>query len=202
MPGFTNNLVSVCKLCDADCSAYFNKTTLTIYNKAGTPGARLWRINLTVPTKALSATAATLHGQPSTTEAAKRAYDLPSTPALIEFLHATAGYPVKSTWLAAIKAGNYATWPGLTYELAARYCPDPDCVYKGHMTQTRQHIRSTKPKSPPTPTPLDSPPQPHRHHQLLPPTKYTSPKLPPVPSSPTTRADSQCARAVATSTSW
>ena len=167
MPGFTNNLVSIGKLCDADCSAYFNKTTVTIYNAEHTPiltgyrettGARLWRFNLTPTTPpALAATAH--HARQPTTESVKRAYNLPSTPALIEFLHAAAGYPVKSTWLAAIKNGNYASWPGLTYELASRYCPDPDCIYKGHMAQTRQHVRSTKPQPLPQ-APTTTPPPP------------------------------------------
>jgi hypothetical protein len=35
---------------------------------------------------------------------------------LCEYLHQAAGHPVKKTWLAAIKADEYATWPGLTYE--------------------------------------------------------------------------------------
>jgi hypothetical protein len=35
---------------------------------------------------------------------------------LCDYLHQAAGHPVKKTWLAAIKAGEYATWPGLTYE--------------------------------------------------------------------------------------
>jgi hypothetical protein len=35
---------------------------------------------------------------------------------LCDYLHRAAGHPVKKTWLAAIKAGEYATWPGLTYE--------------------------------------------------------------------------------------
>ena len=164
MPGFTNNLVSIGRLCDADCSAYVNKTSVTIYDKANTPilhgyrettGAKLWRFNLATPPPQ-EAFAAGIH-QPATPETAKRAYDLPSIPALIAFLHAAAGYPVKSTWLLAIKAGNYATWPGLTYDLAAKYCPDTDCTHKGHMTQTRQHIRSTKPPPPPT---LPPPPPP------------------------------------------
>eukprot|EP00957_Ditylum_brightwellii_P096120 7323066-Ditylum_brightwellii.AAC.1 len=30
----------------------------------------------------------------------------------MEFLHAAAGYPVLSTWIAAIKKGFFATWPG------------------------------------------------------------------------------------------
>jgi hypothetical protein len=72
-----------------------------------------------------------------------RAYDLPSIPALIAYLHGTAGFPVKSTWLAAIKRGAYTSWPGLTHTLAARYCPDADETVRGHMAQPRQHIRST-----------------------------------------------------------
>ena len=43
-----------------------------------------------------------------------RAYDLPSVAALIRYLDAAAGYPVRSTWLKAIGSGNYSTWMGLT----------------------------------------------------------------------------------------
>ena len=80
---------------------------------------------------------------PSSTHTHKRAYDLPSTRALIEYLHATAGYPVKSSWLNAIKRGYYHSWPGLTYATAARYCPTPDETIKGHLAQSRKHVRST-----------------------------------------------------------
>ena len=69
-----------------------------------------------------------------------RYLDLPNTPALVAYLHAVAGYPVKTMWLAAIKRGAYATWLGLTYELAAKYCPDLDEMLLGHMAQPRQHI--------------------------------------------------------------
>ena len=74
------------------------------------------------------------------------AYDLPSVEALVRFFHAAAGYPVKATWLKAIKAGFYDTWPGLTYSNASKYCPAAVPTTKGHMTQVRQGVRSTKPK--------------------------------------------------------
>jgi hypothetical protein len=77
--------------------------------------------------------------------------DLSSVGALIHYLHAAAGFPVKSTWLAAIKVGNYSSWPGLTYANASKYCPDSDETIKGHLTQVRQGLRSTKPKAPPQP---------------------------------------------------
>ena len=50
-------------------------------------------------------------------------------------------------WLAAIKAGNYATCPGLTYENAKTYHPTTEETLKGHMTQTRQGVRSNKQNS-------------------------------------------------------
>ena len=84
-----------------------------------------------------------------------RSLDLPSIPALVGFYHACLGFPVKQTWLEAIKAGNCDTFDGLTYSNAARYCPDSDETILGHLAQQRQNIRSTKPK-----TPIASPPPP------------------------------------------
>ena len=77
-----------------------------------------------------------------------RSLDLPSIPALVGFYHACLGFPVKQTWLDAIKAGNCETFEGLTYSNAAPYCPDSDETIMGHLAQQRQNIRSTKPKSP------------------------------------------------------
>ncbi len=73
-------------------------------------------------------------------------YDLPSVEALVKYFHASAGFPVKDTWLRAIKNNNYVAWPGLTYENARKYCPSADETLKGHLVQTRQGVRSTKPK--------------------------------------------------------
>ena len=41
------------------------------------------------------------------TSKANSVYDLPSTKQAIKWMHAVCGYPVKATWLKAIKAGNY-----------------------------------------------------------------------------------------------
>ena len=38
---------------------------------------------------------------------ANSVYDLPSTKQAIRWMHAVCGFPVKSTWLKAVKAGNY-----------------------------------------------------------------------------------------------
>ena len=63
--------------------------------------------------------------------AAFSAYDLPSVAALVRYFHAVAGYPVKDTWLKAIKNGFYETWPGLTYANANKYCPISRCHDQG-----------------------------------------------------------------------
>jgi hypothetical protein len=77
-----------------------------------------------------------------------RSLDLPSIGALVGFYHACLGFPVKQTWLDAIKAGNCNTFKGLTYSNAAKYCPDADKTITGHFAQQRQNVRSTKPKQP------------------------------------------------------
>ena len=64
--------------------------------------------------------------------------------ALFHYMNATSGFPVKSRWLKAIKHGNYNSWPGLTYNNAAKYCPQLVETLKGYMVQSSQGLRSTK----------------------------------------------------------
>jgi len=52
---------------------------------------------------------------------AYNAYDLPSIEVLVRYLDIVAGFPVKSTWISAIKVGSLPTWLGLTYTNAAKY---------------------------------------------------------------------------------
>eukprot|EP00804_Cyclotella_cryptica_P028441 CCRYP_014211-RB/>CCRYP_014211-RB protein AED:0.26 eAED:0.26 QI:0/0/0/1/0.33/0.25/4/0/726 len=56
---------------------------------------------------------------------ANSVYDLPSTEQAIKWMHAVCGYPVKSTWLKAIKAGNFVGWPLLTEANVKKYYPRP-----------------------------------------------------------------------------
>jgi hypothetical protein len=67
-------------------------------------------------------------------------------------MHAVCGYPVKSTWLKAIKAGNYVGWPMLTERNVQKYYPETTETAKGHLNQTRKNVRSTKAK----PMPLET----------------------------------------------
>ena len=192
IPGFTNNLLSLGKLCDADCTAYIDKNKLEVHNSQGQKilhgnweqtGARLWRVNI-APNPSnepaiiepdgdypMSVDIPRTEGPqptPVTRPNHVRTHDLPSTPALIAYLHAIAGFPPKATWLAAIKRGAYSTWPGLTYTQAARYCPDADETTMGHMAQPRQHIRSTQPRALSAPTQETKPTTPSLEIEIIP----------------------------------
>ena len=50
-------------------------------------------------------------------------------------MHAVCGYPVKSTWLKAVKAGNYTGWPLLTERNVSKYYPETTETPKGHLNQ-------------------------------------------------------------------
>jgi hypothetical protein len=79
-------------------------------------------------------------------------YNLPSTKQAIKWMHAVCGYPVKSTWLKAIKAGNYVGWPMLNERNIQKYYPKTIETAKGHLNQMRKNVRSTKAKTAPLET--------------------------------------------------
>jgi len=79
-----------------------------------------------------------------TEHALNNVYDLPSTAETIRYLHACAGFPTKTTWLKAIRAGNYATWPSLTVKAAAEQFPESDETQQGNRRNIKLGIRSTK----------------------------------------------------------
>jgi hypothetical protein len=95
-----------------------------------------------------AAQALALAAQSSRTPFDPCSLNLPSVGALVGFYHACLGFPVKQTWLEAIKAGNCNSFDRLTYANAARYCPDTDETIMGHLAQQHQNVWSTKPKPP------------------------------------------------------
>jgi hypothetical protein len=86
-------------------------------------------------------------------------YNLPSTEQAIKWMHTVCGYPVKLTWLKAIKAGNYVGWPMLTKCNIQKYYPKTIETAKGHLNQKRKNLRSTKGKA----APLETCDTSHRH---------------------------------------
>jgi hypothetical protein len=67
-------------------------------------------------------------------------YDLLSTEQGIKWMHAVCGFPVKSTWLKAIVAGNFIGWPQLTVQNVKKYYPETTETPKGHLNQTRKNV--------------------------------------------------------------
>ncbi len=74
------------------------------------------------------------------TERANAIFKLPSTRQTILYHHALVGFPIKETFLNAVRAGNYTTWPGLTIAALHKYFLDSDEMQKGHMRSQRQGI--------------------------------------------------------------
>ncbi len=71
----------------------------------------------------------------------------------IKWMHAVCGYPVKSTRIKAIKAGDYIGWSMLIERnVNKEYYPETSETSKGHMNQTRKNERSTKAKQTPLQT--------------------------------------------------
>ena len=75
---------------------------------------------------------------------ANSVYDLPSIEQAIKWMHAVCGYPVKSTWIKAIKAGNFIGWPLVNEKNVRKYYPETTETAQGHLNQQRKNVRSTK----------------------------------------------------------
>ena len=106
----------------------FKKEDVTVLSPKGEPILqgwrenklpRLWRVALNPDKKQKDIYITTSQNRPE----ASNVYDLPSMEALVRYMHAAAGFLVRSTWLKARKNGNFNSWPGLTYKNAAKYCP-------------------------------------------------------------------------------
>ena len=73
-------------------------------------------------------------------------FDLPNSWQSLTYFHAAAGFPTKESFTDAVRAGNYATWLGLTTTLISKHFPDSNETQKGHMKGQRKGVRSTKVK--------------------------------------------------------
>jgi hypothetical protein len=92
--------------------------------------------------------------------------------------------PGPFTWVRAIHAGHFATWPGLTAELVHKHLPPSLATAKGHLDQQRQNIRSTQaPTNLPVPDTISSNNNMPAHTDDSARYKKT-PKSGPIPSSP------------------
>jgi hypothetical protein len=108
LPGLVHNsLISVGQLCDNECSVIFTQDQVTVSRNgkdvmygSRDRKSRFWRVNLK---------------QKINTKISQynHAHDNNNQKDLIHYLHAACLSLVKSTWIKAIKNGNFSSWPGL-----------------------------------------------------------------------------------------
>jgi hypothetical protein len=139
LPGLVHNsLISVGQLCDNECSVTFTQDQVTV-SKNGKhlmygsrdPKSRLWRVNLKQKFETENVQCNHAHVNNNQKD-------------LTIYLHAACFSPVKSTWIKAIKNGNFSTWPGLTEHAVEKYLSKSTSTTKGHLNQQRQNDRTTK----------------------------------------------------------
>jgi hypothetical protein len=95
------------------------------------PKSRLWRVDLKQKMK------------PKISQC-NHAHENNNQKDLINYLHAACFSPVKSTWIKAIKNGNFSSWPGLNEQNVEKYLSKSTSTSKGHLNQQRQNARTTK----------------------------------------------------------
>lgn len=151
----SGSLVSIGKLCDHGCTAVFSKDKVEIHNADSALVAQgpraptgLWHLELETPTQPAGQQEQSSNGHTTRIAQANLSTLAQQTAGdRIAFLHGAAGYPVVSTWIKAIEAGHFATWPGLSAAAVRRHLPASIITAKGHLDQQRANRQSTKPKS-------------------------------------------------------
>jgi predicted aspartyl protease len=156
VPGLAlNSLLSASKLANANYVTLFTKNEVQVFDAEASkfkvkgevvmkgwrcPETKLWRIPL-VPQWTNNNTETALLSQKATDIMVERrkewkfdlvnsVYELPNTEQVVAWYHAAAGYPTKATWLKAIEAGFYATWPMLTAKAVRKHFPEHDETHK------------------------------------------------------------------------
>ena len=108
MPTFKNTLIGVGPICDANCTVVFNKEDVTLLSPQGKPILQGWREYKLPRLWIFALSPDKIKERLYTTTSQKKpeannVYDLPSVEALVRYMHAAAGFPIRSTWLRAIK---------------------------------------------------------------------------------------------------
>jgi hypothetical protein len=147
-PDLSNSaLVSIGHFYDNGYEARFTKHSFTIEqnNDIVLKGTRhpngLWNLNLNDHLPSAPASQQLSH-------AANNVYELQNKQDIVRYLHQACCSPVPSTWIKAIEAGHFTTWPGLTADLVRKHLPKSIATTKGHLRGQPQGLRSTKAKHP------------------------------------------------------
>ena len=94
------------------------------------PISKMWTVDITKPCPTESRVQ-------TTRLMANNVYEYKKKKDIVTYLHRAAFSPVKSTWIQAIQAGFFTTWPGLTPALVDKHLNKSPATIKGHLRQIR-----------------------------------------------------------------
>ncbi len=132
VPNLHSTVISMPKMADGGYIAVFEKSEARIYDGTTTTitalkdpllvalrcaNTGLWKLNLDYKVLGHEYPEQDIAG----VNAANAIFDLPDNCQTLTYYHAAAGFPTKETFLSAVHASNFATWPGLTRTLVSKY---------------------------------------------------------------------------------
>jgi hypothetical protein len=136
----SHSLLSIGQLCDAGCDVTFTTTDAiiryqlkTVLQGHRTPATGLWHLDISS------------NPAPLVMEAAHASIGTASPADLVAFAHGALFSPTLSTLGAALTKGFITNFPGLTVTTLRKHPPVSAAMVKGHLDQSRQNQRSTKP---------------------------------------------------------
>lgn len=141
MPNLKNaTLLSAGQLCDDGCVIKLDKDRAHVYKNnhllfqgIRNPRDGLWDMNIPV------------HQLPQQLQQSMNAIIRKDATKkyLANFHYRSCFSPALSTFLTAIKKGNFITWPGLEEKLILKYLSESPATAKGHLDQERKNLQST-----------------------------------------------------------
>ena len=150
-------LVSVGKLCTNGMLVLFDANSVNVFNQQTrqivAQGKRDIRSNIYMIPVADAGAQGVKGFTPTGTDAAQgvipqntfanNVYEIRVVPALISYLHACTGFSPKLTWIRAIEAEFFTTWPGLTADRVRQYLGKLETTTMGHQRMIHQNIQPT-----------------------------------------------------------
>ncbi len=152
LPNLHSMLIIVPKMADSDYILVFDKNEARIYYATTTimsastgplliaprcQNTGLWKLDLDYKVLGQEYPEQFIAG----VEEANTIFNLPNTRQSLLYHHALAGFPPKEMLVAAVRVGNYATWPSLTRTLILKLFPNLDKMQKGHMKGQQKGVR-------------------------------------------------------------
>ena len=157
LPALSHSLISIGKLCDAGCTAFFDAQQVTISHHKNTilqgqrnPRNGLWQFPSNMGANTNRPITPSSTALDTTTPQANFTIHDALSKDIIKFLHLSLFSPTRATLLQAINNNHFIGWPALTAHNVKRYLPLQEATIMGHMDQQRQHARSTQVRLSPT----------------------------------------------------